>query len=451
MMTPKMRLRLGALVLAIALLASLIFWAAITSSRRLEDSRNRARLSTSESFRIAHYFQRSLMALNSTLLKLATSRDTNEWTRFENNWDALNHWIDEQHLSAPAERQLLDQINSTYDDYHDAALQIFHRVQSAAEDNVPVAEFARFESQTARLLDFASQLAEAHRATLLATLNESNRSLEHLRTLLLAALFLLLAFGVWLAVAVYQQLIAPLQIKLVENQALLERQEKLASLGVLAAGVAHEIRNPLTAIKAWLFMHQRKLQPGTPEHTDAELMSNELARLERIVRDFLLFARPSEPDLQTVPADRPLREVRDLLAPQLEKDNIQLVVENSASAPIHVDPQQIKQVLINLVQNGADAIGQNGTVTLRTRLARRRVAEREAGVVILEVSDTGKGILPDAEKRLFDPFFTTKETGTGLGLSIAARIVEKHGGVLQYQTQVNHGTTFGVVLPGIEP
>jgi signal transduction histidine kinase len=246
-------------------------------------------------------------------------------------------------------------------------------------------------------------------------LNRSNESLAHLRTLLLGALILLLVLGAWLALVVYRQLITPLNVRLIESQALLERQEKLASLGVLAAGVAHEIRNPLTAIKAWLFMHQRKLQPGTQEHADAELMSGELARLERIVRDFLFFARPSEPEFQVVPADQPLREVRELLAPQLETSGIKLVLENSQPLGIRVDPQQIKQVLINLVQNGADAVGKNGSVTLRARLDRKRLAEHETEVVILEVADTGKGIAPDVQKRLFDPFFTTKDTGTGLG------------------------------------
>ena len=116
-------------------------------------------------------------------------------------------------------------------------------------------------------------------------------------------------------------------------------------------------------------------------------------------------------------------------------------------ARVQIDPQQIQQVLINLIQNAADSIGQNGTVTLRARTGVKRLADRATEVVILEVADTGTGIAPEVEKRLFDPFFTTKETGTGLGLSIAARIVEKHGGALQYQTQVNRGTTFGVVLP----
>jgi len=107
----------------------------------------------------------------------------------------------------------------------------------------------------------------------------------------------------------------------------------------------------------------------------------------------------------------------------------------------------LKQVLINLVHNGADAIVGAGTVTLRARAGRASLGGRETDAVILEVIDTGKGIPPEVEKRLFDPFFSTKETGTGLGLPIAARIVERHGGMLQYQTWLGHGTTFGVVLP----
>jgi signal transduction histidine kinase len=446
----SMKLRLAGFVLAIGLLLSLIVWAALTSSRRLDVSRVEARAGTSESFLIARHFQQALMGLNNQLLRLAIHRDTNDWTRFESDWQALNRWIDEQHLSAPAERQVLSQIDTAYDDYHAAAQQLERSVASDADASVPVAEFAPFESQTARLLDLSSQLADAHRQTLLASLTSSNKALANLHALLLSALFMLVAFGAGLAVVVYRQLIAPLRVKLVESQALLERQEKLASLGVLAAGVAHEIRNPLTAIKAWLFMHQRKLQPGTQESEDAEIVGKELDRLERIVKDFLLFARPSDPQLETVSADQPLRAVRELLAPQLERSHIQLTLENSARVQIKIDRQQIKQVLINLVQNAAESIGEHGTVTLRARSGRKRLAGRDTEVVILEVGDTGKGIPPEVEKRLFDPFFSTKETGTGLGLCIAARIVEKHGGALQYKTDVNHGTTFGIVLRRVE-
>jgi signal transduction histidine kinase len=220
---------------------------------------------------------------------------------------------------------------------------------------------------------------------------------------------------------------------------------------MLAAGVAHEVRNPLTAIKAALFIQQKKFQPGSQEHTDAKLVQREISRLERIVNDFLHFARPIDPELTTVPADLPLREAQLFLAPSLSGKRIQLLLENSELMFINVDLAQIKQVLINLVQNAADSLTQGGTITLRARHDRKSLPQGETDVVILEVADTGEGIPPEVEKRLFDPFFTTKETGTGLGLPIAARIVEKHGGALQYQTQVHQGTTFGIVLPQATP
>jgi len=210
----------------------------------------------------------------------------------------------------------------------------------------------------------------------------------------------------------------------VANEALIERQEKLASLGMLAAGVAHEIRNPLTAIKAWLFIQQKTLQRGTSEFDDSAIIAQEISHLERIVKDVLLFARPSEPQLITVSATEPLAQVRRLLAPQFEKTRIQLICENSSDALIRVDPSQIQQALINLVQNAAESIGQDGTVLLRARTDSKRLREGVTELVILEVSDTGKGITQEVEKRLFDPFFTTKEAGVGLGLSIAARIIQ---------------------------
>src|SRR4029077_19764117 len=121
---------------------------------------------------------------------------------------------------------------------------------------------------------------------------------------------------------------APLRVKLVESQELMKRQEKLASLGMLAAGVAHEIRNPLTAIKAALFIQQKKFPPGTPEADDAKLVEREILRLERIVNDFLLFARPTDPQLEIIRADAPLHEAHALLAPPLARAGIQLVLES---------------------------------------------------------------------------------------------------------------------------
>ncbi|MDQ2659291.1 MAG: ATP-binding protein, partial [Verrucomicrobiota bacterium] len=114
---------------------------------------------------------------------------------------------------------------------------------------------------------------------------------------------------------------------------------------------------------------------------------------------------------------------------------------------IEGDAQQLQQVLINLAQNAADSIEDQGRITLRYRTDKLALSENVRAVVILEVEDNGQGIPADVQERLFDPFFSTKSSGTGLGLSIAARIVEQHGGALQYQTQVDRGTCFGIILP----
>ena len=111
------------------------------------------------------------------------------------------------------------------------------------------------------------------------------------------------------------------------------------------------------------------------------------------------------------------------------------------------DPQQMKQVLINLIQNAADSIEVDGVITLRARHETRRFHEETTEVVVLEVSDTGSGIPADVQKRLFDPFFSTKTGGTGLGLSIAAQIVDNHHGKLEFHTEAGRGTSFSIVLP----
>jgi PAS domain S-box-containing protein len=229
--------------------------------------------------------------------------------------------------------------------------------------------------------------------------------------------------------------------------AALAESKKLASLSVLASGVAHEIRNPLTAIKARLYTHQKRLTPGSPEAADGEFVSEEIGRLERIVREFLQFARPGDPVFEAVSPAELLSEVRDLLAVQLAMDAIHLAVADTVETPVRADRQQIKQVLVNLVRNAAESIGRDGAITLRARRPGPGFGARDWDAVALEVKDTGPGIPPEARARLFDPFFTTKASGTGLGLSIAARIVEKHGGTLSFKTNGRCGTTFRLVLP----
>jgi len=441
-----------ALASAVGLMGVLIVLTTLNSQRQATELRTRLSQVDSESFGIAEHFKDALREVTDKMLRYRTVRDPVAWEEFLQASHELDLWIEQQapKLTTQHEKDVLKQIDSAYDHYVRSAQDLHARIQSSGNPSAPSPDStALFAQSRRRLFDLGQALGKAHYESRNLLLSQANQTLTHLRRLVLGSLCLLFLFGVALAAVVYRDMIAPLRVKLVESQSLAERHEKLASLGMLAAGVAHEIRNPLTAIKAALFIQQKKFPPGSLEHADVKLVEREILRLERIVNDFLQFARPTDPDLTTVPADLPLQEVQLLLASPLAEANIRLVLEASPPARIKVDPAQIKQVLINLVQNAADSIGRDGTITLRSRHGTQSLSNGQTDVVILEVADTGEGIPPEVERRLFDPFFTTKENGTGLGLSIAARIVQKHGGALQYQTKLSHGTTFGIVLPRV--
>jgi signal transduction histidine kinase len=303
------------------------------------------------------------------------------------------------------------------------------------------------ETGLERLLALGEKLTADNRSAAEQFVTDADAALMRLQRFLFVALLGLLIFGIAVVALIYRRTIAPLRSNLTESRAIIERQEKLASLGVFAAGIAHEIRNPLTAIKVRLFTLKNSHRPGTSEHEDLEVIRHEIDRLEHLVRDFLQFARPTEPELQTMPVDSLLRDVHDLLQSDLAGKSVELKLELQTKDPVRVDPSKMKQVLINFVQNAAESMEAGGTVTLRSRMDKQVFSGRHVSAVVIDVADTGKGIPPEVQKRLFDPFFTTKEEGTGLGLPIAARIVEKHGGVVRYQTHPNKGTTFSIVLP----
>jgi len=445
--------RLGLFASLIVLLALLIGGAAHLGWQQFEVLRGTLSTTPIESFRSADQFRATIEQLDYLLLRYEARHNESDWEAFLPTSKRLDAWIDAQQprLTTPEERAIFAEINRIYDDYQAAAKALHEQMQQLVKlggdtDSVR-AQFDRVEQESKNLLDRAFQLAGAHQQSMQRFVGQFERSLVLLRRLIFGALFGLLVLGVWLSMIVYRDMIGPLRRQLVESHAIIERQEKLASLGVLAAGVAHEIRNPLTAIKARLFTQQKLLPEGSSELEDAMVIGKEINRLEKIVRDVLQFARPSDPELMAIPVAAPLAEARDLLAPSLQKRGVSLDLGPVPDVQVVTDRNQIKQVLINLIQNAAESIEGRGSVTLSARTATWRLNGEHRPVVILEVEDTGKGIAPDVQKRLFDPFFSTKETGTGLGLAIAARIVEKHGGALQFQTQMNRGTTFGVVLP----
>jgi signal transduction histidine kinase len=458
-MTKLFRVRLALLVGALVLVTGTTLWGVQHVWSRISQLEHRLTTSQFESFRLAEDFQGRLHNLNNAVLRFIAGREAAAWDEFARASTNLDHWIDRYDpranphsiLTTDRERRLFQRLNDGYDEYLRAARALQTNRQPAMVPAAAFSQLSELEGQSQRLLQLGMQLAKAHREAEQAFVRDANRSLGHLRFFLFAAVAVTLALVGLLGFVIYRDMIAPLRTRLVQSEALLERQEKLATLGTLAAGIAHEIRNPLTSVKARLYTLGKHIKGNEAGTSDAAVISGEIARLERIVQEVLQFARPSEPQLKVVRADVPASEVHSLVASSLERDSVRLVFEPGPELSVAMDTALIKQVLINLVRNAAEAIEGAGTVTLRVRAGSATLRGHSQSVAILEVADTGQGIPPAVEKRLFDPFFTTKETGTGLGLSIAARIVEKHGGSIQYQTRVGRGTTFGIVLPVVRP
>jgi two-component system sensor histidine kinase PilS (NtrC family) len=217
------------------------------------------------------------------------------------------------------------------------------------------------------------------------------------------------------------------------------RADRLAVVGGMAAGLAHEIRNPLASMCGSIEVLGASPGLDGQERRLMNVVRNEAERLEALVREFLSFARPLSPTFEPLDGARVVTETVDLFRQEVAERGIELVVRADAPVWVRADPGQLRQVLWNLLGNAADATERGGRVEIRMA--------RQAGEGVLEVTDTGQGIPDEDLQRIFDPFFTTKERGTGLGLAIVHRIVEAHSGHLSVRSQVGRGTTFRVVLP----
>ena len=445
------KLRLYGFAVAVVLLAALVGWAGLCAWQQLKQLRKNFGAVQSESFHLAEHVEASTLNLSETVLRFDLRKDPADKAHFHQESEELKRWIQTQKpsITIPLELDLLNQIEVALEAYLTRTTNLMEERAQAGSVPSPREVLEKVENK-AQILGLCAKLKAAERAALNHFVEDSNEALGGMQRLLMALVALVLILGFTATSLIYRVRIAPLRAQLVESRAIIERQEKLAALGTLAAGVAHEIRNPLTAINVRVHSLKRTLVKGSSELEDAKVIEQEIQRLDLIVSDVLHFARPAEPRRVAITAGSLLSRVQGLLGSQLEKASIRLNLASSPALWVRVDPQQIEQVLINLIQNATESIGREGTITLRARTTLMRLAGHATPVVILEVIDTGKGIPLKVQERLFDPFFTTKEAGTGLGLSIAARIVEKHGGALQFQTEVDRGTTFGIVLPRVE-
>lgn len=396
-------------------------------------------------------FQESMATLTLELLLFQVSGAEENRSPFQDHARQLSSQITHAKTNAqtPAEAALLTKL--------DQALQSF---LAAAENFVPQRAVRRdtvsnlsnalereahpFNSTVTELISLQNQ-ARQRFAT------ESTAAFAAARQALQASILALVAMLASFALLLHRTFFLPLKSRLDAAAAANLRHQKLASLGVLATGVAHEIRNPLTAIKLRLFCLKKAIGPALSENDDFQTIRSEIDRLERLTKSFLEFARPAEPQTARINSSELLQSVQRLLAPELEPRKININVDAAELLEFSGDRQQLQQVLINLAQNARDSMPSGGTITLRAHSGVAMLPAGRAPAVLLDVTDTGPGIAPEVQERLFDPFFSTREGGTGLGLAIASRIVEQHGGLIQFSTRAGQGSTFTIVLPKEKP
>lgn len=244
-----------------------------------------------------------------------------------------------------------------------------------------------------------------------------------------------------------------LREELHEKNKELQRRERLAALGEMAAGVAHEIRNPLGGIGLYASLLERDLAAMPPQLEIVKKLSSGVTNLERIVGDILTFAVDAAPNRCRVRLRSILDDVLEQVRPESDARLINLTADPSLSTEdLYCDPAQIGRALINLLMNAFEAAGENGRVHIHTdgrdafgtESAGRRVSDRMCRVVI---EDSGSGLTPESERRIFDPFFTTKSSGTGLGLAIVHRIAQANGGSVLARNGRGGGAVFVLSIP----
>lgn len=222
----------------------------------------------------------------------------------------------------------------------------------------------------------------------------------------------------------------------------MQNMEKMASVGELAAAIAHEIKNPLAGISGAIQVLAEELPPGDPKKDIIMEILAEIGRLDKAVKSLLSFARPPEPHFVRTQVEGVLERCLLLINTPAGKQNVRVAVENSGeSAEVSIDPEQIQQVFLNIMINALQSMPGGGSLTIRNSPLRQR------GLLEVAFTDSGQGIATENLSRIFTPFFTTKRAGTGLGLAISKNIMKKHGGDIVAESEPGRGATFRVTLP----
>jgi len=248
----------------------------------------------------------------------------------------------------------------------------------------------------------------------------------------------------------------------------MKKADRLATVGEMAAGIAHEIKNPLTGIAGVVQVMASELSSDDPKKAILKEVIEQIERLDKAVKNLLSFARPPKPNLAEIDVNEIIGKITAFLMPQFRKNNVELFYQAEEDLPVvSGDPELLQQVFLNIMLNGIQSMKEGGNMVVKSELTSvpSRVLHRmgppdglEAGTgseedaalqeaLAVTISDTGKGIKQDEMVKIFNPFFTTRQQGTGLGLSITQKIIEQHGGGITVESEPGTGTRFTIYLP----
>jgi signal transduction histidine kinase len=220
--------------------------------------------------------------------------------------------------------------------------------------------------------------------------------------------------------------------------------KKLADLGRITSGIAHEVKNPLNAMVIHLEILRSKLESGNADHRpQLEILDSEIKRLDRVVQTFLNFTRPVEIHLQPIDVNTIVSQVIDLAATEAQERGVKINKQlEDGTLMVKGDSDLLKQAFLNVIINGCQAMPEGGPLTVTT-------SRDDGGSARITISDRGIGIVDEDQKRIFNLYYTTKKGGTGIGLAQAFRAVQLHGGEIAFRSQVGVGTTFEIILPDV--
>jgi signal transduction histidine kinase len=379
------------------------------------------------------------------------------------------------------EENTIEQISTQYQDYIETKDKVIAYYQDR-QSHSGVVLHKEVRDQFFRLLDICEAYKDLQKERIFNAQKESRRQAEQYRAMAVTAMMVELIFGLSLALLLMQKVIRPIcnlllaanqksdvhhihdivvalddsvrglirdagqtYIELERSREHLLQAEKMVIVGKLSAGMAHSIRNPLTSVKMRLFSLNRSLDLSEMQQEDFEVISGEIRHIDTIVQNFLEFSRPPKLKMQWISPSTVIDGAIQLLQHRLKSYDVRVEIRRKQLLPkIMADPEQLKEVIVNLVVNACEAMHKGGKIDIVEELDD---SDPSRAVAIIMVQDNGPGISKAVLEKIFQPFFTTKEEGTGLGLSIAERIVKEHHGSITVESAKKEGASFMIYLP----